>query len=85
MIEIRPDMVHAFADFDELRNLSARFGFGLAETLRSLLDDGLPVFRCEIDDTSATLTGYAVARYELTERLHGVLTALRARDRDNAV
>jgi hypothetical protein len=81
MIEIRPDMAPALADFDELSGLAVRFGFDLAETLRSLTDHGLPVFSCEVEERAAEATGYAVARYELAERLQGVLTALRTRRR----
>jgi hypothetical protein len=82
-IEVRPNMDQALADFEELRLLSARFGFDLFGLLKGLAEHFSPIWVCDVDWEAATATGYAIAHYKLTERLQGVLTTLRARDRDN--
>jgi hypothetical protein len=81
MIEVRPDMAQALADFDELRKLASRFGFDLFEFLGSLVDRGLPVFSCDIDTSSAIAADYVISRYKLAKEPEGVLLTLRARDR----
>jgi hypothetical protein len=78
-------MNRALADFDELRELAARFGFDLFEFLRSLVDRGLPVFSCDIDTSSAVAADYVVSRYKLAKEPEGILLTLRARDRDETI
>ena len=80
--EIRPDMSAALADLDELRVLSVRFGYDLFGALANLTKRLAPVLTCEVSDVPAVGADYLVAHFKLTEELHSVLVALRARDSD---
>jgi hypothetical protein len=75
-IEIRPDMTEAAKQIGLLRRLSRRYDFPLDSILDSLAENGLPVWPCEVDWSTAPTAGYAVARYQLAERLQGALAAL---------
>lgn len=77
---LTPDAVTACADLRELIELSERLGFDLFVECRSITDDGLPLWRCQVDTSAAIGTGNAVARYEIADRLKGCLAALRAWD-----
>jgi hypothetical protein len=80
-VEIVPDVDQVCADFRELNELSGGFNFDLAGALDSLAES---LTSCDVDFSAAPRTGYAVARYKLTERLQSALATLRifARDSD---
>lgn len=65
-----PDFSSAHEGMEELVHLSAVHRFDLFEALRLLSQAGAPTFCCEIDDS--------IIRYQLSERLKALLSALRA-------
>ena len=75
-IEIRPNLDEAVEQFKLLRRLARRYDFPLNAQLDSLAERGLPVWPCEVDWSTAPTAGYAVATYQLAERLQGALAAL---------
>jgi hypothetical protein len=64
-------------------DLSVRFGFDLAGTLRSLAENLTPVWAREIDDSAAPTAGNAVGRYKLAERFQDMRAARLARNRND--
>ena len=70
-----PDFSSAHEGMEELVHLSAVHRFDLFEALRLLSQAGAPTFCCDIDDST---TGHRIIRYQLSERLKALLSALRA-------
>jgi hypothetical protein len=75
-------METAITEYVELRELSVRFGFDVAGTLRSLPKNLSPIRVREVDDSAAPPAGYAVCRHKLAERLQDVRAAPLARNRN---
>jgi len=75
-----PDMKLALSDLRELKDLSMRWGFDLAQRLRDLGDAGAPVFQANIDDVRAEGAGDRHVRYQIADELLGDLAAMRARN-----
>jgi hypothetical protein len=78
LLTSEPDFSDARKNMDEIALLSAACGFDLFEALRLLSKAGAPVFCCDVDYRPAIATGHSVVRYQLSERLKALLTALRA-------
>lgn len=73
-----PDFSSAHEGMEELVHLSAVHRFDLFEALRLLSQAGAPTFCCEIDDSTTIAAGRRIIRYQLSERLKALLSALRA-------
>jgi len=82
-LSLIPDAKEAFADLRELIELAGRYpDVDLGIEFSRLAEQGLPALCGEIDTSLAIPAGHAVFRYKLPERLHELLSTLRARNVD---
>lgn len=77
-----PDFSRSDADMAELMRLSKLYRFDLFSYLRLLSEAGAPTLSADVDDVPAIPARGRVVRYQLSEGLGVILTALRARNLD---
>src|SRR5271169_2120876 len=74
---LKTDFSAVGPQLNELVHLSAIRGFNLFEGLRLLSEAGLPTLCCKIDNGAAKAACDGVVRYQLSDRLLELLSALR--------